>query len=104
MSLERDQVILIRLPSPAVNRLRSSKCRTTGTSVGEKLRGLYSLGARDFILRGLVTFKICFMPSYEWAMVTEAVHQLKLLQLPKFNNHSPTMAQDIAIYQKHMTT
>ena len=44
------------------------------------------------------------MPSYGWAMITKIVHQLKLLQLPKFHDRSPTMARVIAIYQKYMTT
>ena len=46
---------------------------------------LSSLGAGDFILRGII-------------------HQQKLLQLSKFDDRSPTMARIIAIYQKHMTT
>ena len=33
------------------------------------------------------------MPSYGWAMVTKNVHQLKLLQLSKFDDRSPTMVQ-----------
>ena len=44
------------------------------------------------------------MPSYGWAMITKIVHQLKLLQLSKFDDRSPTMARVIAIYQKYMTT
>ena len=44
--------------------------------------GISSLGAADFILRGLIAFKICHMPSYGWAMITKIVHQLKLFQLP----------------------
>ena len=39
---------------------------TADTSLGEELIGLSSLGAGDFILRGLITFKICGMPSYGW--------------------------------------
>ena len=66
--------------------------------------GLSSLGAGDFILSGLIAFKIFHKPSYEWAVVTKTVHHLKFLQLSKFNDRSPTMAQVIAIYQKHMTT
>ena len=61
---------------------------------------LSSLGAGDFILGGLVTFKIFHKPSYEWAVVSKTVHQ----HLSKFLDHSPTMALVIAIYQKHMTT
>ena len=45
--------------------------------------GLSSLGAGDFILSGLITFKIFHKPSYEWAVVTKTVHQLKFLQLSK---------------------
>ena len=52
----------------------------------------------------LITFKIFQKSSYEWAVVTKTVHQLKILQLSKFNDRSPTMAWVIAIYQKHMTT
>ena len=57
---------------------------TAGASLGEELIGLSSLGAGDFILRG-------------------TVHQLKLLELSKFDNRSSTLARNIAIYQKHMT-
>ena len=73
-------------------------------SLGEKLIEFFSLGAGDFILRGLITFKICHMPSYGCAMVIKIVHQLKLLQLSRFYDRSPTMARVIPIYQKHMTT
>ena len=66
--------------------------------------GLSSLGAGDFILGSLITFKICHTSSYEWAVVTKSEHQLKFSQLSEFNNRSPTMARVIAIYQKHMTT
>ena len=66
--------------------------------------GLSSYGAGDFILGGLVTLKICHKPSYEWTVVTKTVHQLKFLQLSKFNDRSPTMARVIAIYQKHIIT
>ena len=66
--------------------------------------GLSSYGAGDFILGGLVTLKICHKPSYEWTVVTKTVHQLKFLQLPKFNDRRPTMAQVNAIYQKLMAT
>ena len=63
----------------------------------------FSLGAGHFILRGLTTIKICHMPSYVWAMVTEIVHQLKLLQLSKFDDRSPTMARVMTIFQRRMT-
>ena len=66
--------------------------------------GYSSLGTGDFILGGLITFKMFHKPTYEWAVVTKTVHQLKFLQLSKFNDRSPTMARVIAIYQKHMTT
>ena len=66
--------------------------------------GISSLGAGDFILGGLITFKICHEPSYEWVVVTKTVHQLKFMQLSKFNDRSPTMPRVTAIYQKHMTT
>ena len=65
---------------------------------------LSSLGAGDFILGGLITFKIFHKLSYEWAVVTKTVHQLKFLQLSKFNGGSPTMVRVIAVYQKHTTT
>ena len=77
---------------------------TAGASLGEELIGISSLGAGDFILRGLIAFKICHMPSYGWAMITKIVHQLKLLQLSRCDSCSPTMAQVITIYQKLMTT
>ena len=77
---------------------------TAGASLGEELIGISSLGAGDFILRGLIAFKICHMPSYGWAMITKIVHQLKLLQLSRSDSCSPTMAQVITIYQKLMTT
>ena len=66
--------------------------------------GLSSLGAGDSILDGLITFKIFYKSSYEWAVVTKTVHQLMFLQLSKFNDRSLTMARVIANYQKHMTT
>ena len=66
--------------------------------------GFSYLGADNFMVGGLITFKIFHRPSYEWAGVTKTVHQLRFLQLPKFNDRSPTMARVIAIYQKHMTT
>ena len=65
--------------------------------------GLSSLGTGHLILGNLMTFKICHKPSYEWAVGTKTVHQLKFLQLSKFNERSRTMARIIAIYQKHMT-
>ena len=55
---------------------------TAGASLGEELIGPSSLGAADFILRGIV----------------------QLLQLPDFDDRSPTMSRIIAVYQKHMTT
>ena len=79
------------------------QCHTTVTSFEQELIGLSTLGAGDFILRGIMTFKICHLSSYAWAMVTKIVHQLKLLQLSRFNDHGPTMAWVIAIYRKHMT-
>ena len=66
--------------------------------------GFSSLGAGEFILGGLITFKICHKPSYEWTVVTKTVYQLKFLQLSKFIERSPTTARAIAVYQKHMTT
>ena len=66
--------------------------------------GLSSLGAGDFILRGLITFKICGMPSYGWAMVTKIVHQLKLLQLLRFDDRIPSMARVITIYRSPSVT
>ena len=80
------------------------KSYTAGAFLGEELIGLSSLGAGDFILRVLIAFKICHMPSYGWAMITKIVHQLTLLQLSEFDDCSPTMARVIAIYQKNMTT
>ena len=77
---------------------------TAGASLGEELIGLSSLGAGDFILRGLMALKTYLMPSYVWTMITKIVHQLKLLQFSKFDDRSPTMARVIAICQKHMTT
>ena len=77
---------------------------TAGASLGEELIGISSLGAGDFILRVLIAFKTCLMPSYFWAMITKIVHQLKLLQFSKFDARSSTMAQVIAICQKRMTT
>ena len=78
------------------------QCYTVVTSFEQELIGLSSLGAGDFILRGIISFKICHMSSYRWAMVTKIVHQVKLLQLSKFSDHGPTMAWVIAIYQKHI--
>ena len=74
------------------------------TSLGEELIGISSLGGGDFTLCGLIAFEICDMPSYGWAMVTKIVYQVKLLQLSRFNDCSPTMARVITIYQKLMTT
>ena len=74
------------------------------TSLGEELMGLSSLGAGDFILGGLITFKICYKRSYESTVVAKTVHQLKFLQLSKFNDRRPTMARVNAIYQKLMAT
>ena len=65
---------------------------TAGASLGKALICLSSLDAVDFILRALITFKICHIPSSGWAMVTKIIHQLKLLQLSKFDDRSPTMA------------
>ena len=53
--------------------------------------GLSSLGVGDLILGALKTFKICHKPSYESAVVTKTVHQLKFLQLSKFNDRSPLL-------------
>ena len=50
---------------------------TAGASLGEELVGLSSLGAGDFILRGLIAFKICHMTSYGWAMITKILHLSK---------------------------
>ena len=77
---------------------------TAGASLGEELIGISSLDAADFILRGLIAFKICHMPSYGWAMITKIVHQLKLLQLSRFDDRSPTKARVSTICQKLMTT
>ena len=77
---------------------------TAGASLGEELIGISSLGGGDFILCGLIAFKICHMPSYGWAIITKIVHQLKLMQLSRFDDRSPTMARVITIYQKLMTT
>ena len=63
-----------------------------GASLREELIGISSLDAADLILRGLIAFKICHMPSYGWAMITKIVHDLKLLQLSRFDDSSPTMA------------
>ena len=66
--------------------------------------GLSSLGAGDFILGDLITFKIFHKLSYERVVVTKTVHQLTFLQFSEFNDRSPTMARVIAIYQKHIAT
>ena len=86
-----------------MNRQRSSKY-TAGVSLGEELIEISSLAAGDFILRGLITFKICHTPSHGRAMITKIVHQLKLLQLSRFDGGRSTMARVITIYQKLMTT
>ena len=72
---------------------------TAGASLGEELIGLSSLGAGDFILRGLIAFKTCLMLSYVWAMITKIVHRLKLLQFFKSDDYYLTMARVIAICQ-----
>ena len=74
------------------NRFPIFSCEYT-FSFGEEAIGLSSLGVGDFILRGLITFEICHIPSCGWAMVTKIVHQLKLLQLSRSDDHSPTMAR-----------
>ena len=43
--------------------------------------GFSYFGADNFMLGGLITFKIFHRPSYVWAVVTKTVHQLKFLQL-----------------------
>ena len=77
---------------------------TADTSLGEKLTRLSSLGAGDFILRGLITFKICDTPSYGWTVVTKIGHQLRILHLFRFDDRSPSIVLVITIYQMHMTT
>ena len=77
---------------------------TAGASLGEELIGISSLGAGDFILDGLIAFKICHMPIYGLAMITKIVHQLKFLQLSRFDDRSSTIPRVITIYQKLMTT
>ena len=52
---------------------------TAGPFLGEELIGISSLGAGDFMLRGLIAFKIYHMPNYGWAIIAKIVHQLKLL-------------------------
>ena len=59
-------------PWPSAQGCVHQSC-TADTSLREKLIGLSSLGVGDFILRSL-TFKICSMPDYGWAMVTKIVH------------------------------
>ena len=44
------------------------QCYTTVTSFEQELIGLSSLGAGDFILRGIITFTICHMSSYRWSL------------------------------------
>ena len=63
--------------------------RTAGTFLGEELMGFSYLGAGYLTLDGLITFKIC---HNEWTAVTKTVHQLKFLQLSKFNDRSSAMA------------
>ena len=75
-----------------------------GASLGEELIEISSLGGGDLILYGLIGFKIYHMPSCGWAMITKIVHQLKLFQLRRFDEHSPTMARVITSYQTLMTT
>ena len=75
-----------------------------GASLGEGLIGLSSLGVGDFILGGLIAFKISHMPSYGWVMITKILYQLKLLQFSKFDDCTLTMDRVIGICQKHMTT
>ena len=78
-----------------MNKPRSTKVQqscTADTFLGEELIGLPFLGAGDFILRALMPFKICGMPSYGWAMVTKIVHQLKLLQSFRTDDGSSSMA------------
>ena len=77
---------------------------TAGASLGEELIGHFSLDAGDFTLIGLITMKICHIPSYGWAIVIKNVYQLKLLQLSKLDDRSPTIARVIAIYQSHIIT
>ena len=77
---------------------------TAGASLGEELIGISSLGAGDFILDGLIAFKICHMPNYGLAMITKIVHQLKFLQLSRFDDRSSTIPRVITIYQNLMTT
>ena len=57
---------------------------TADASLEEKLIGISSLGGGDFILCGLVAFRICHIHNYGSAMITKTVHQLKLLQLSRF--------------------
>ena len=59
---------------------------------------LSSLDAGDFILGGLITFRLFHKPGYEWAVVTKTVHRLKSLKLSKSNDSSPTMAIAIMSY------
>ena len=41
---------------------------TADTSLGEELIGLFSLGAADIILRGIITFKICPVMDGLWSL------------------------------------
>ena len=75
MLLESGQVILIHpLISSQPWKGRVHQSYTVDASSGEELIGISSLCAGDFILRGLIAFKICHMPSYGWAMITKIVH------------------------------
>ena len=100
-SLERGHVILISLLIS--NHEQAAFIKVIRASLGEELIGISSLGGGDFILCGLIAFKICHMPSYGWAIITKIVHQLKLMQLSRFDDRSPIMARVITIYQKLMT-
>ena len=62
------------------------------------------MGAGYFILLDLIAFKISHIPSNGRAITTKIEHQLKLLQLPRFDDRSLTMARVITNYQKLMTT
>ena len=97
-SLESGHVILIRLLISSNEYAAFIKIILAGASLGDQLIEISALGGGDFILYGLIAFKICHMPSYGWAMITKIVHQLKLLQLSRFENQSPTMARAITIY------
>ena len=72
--------------------------KVISASLGEELVGISSLGGDDFILCGIIAFKIFQMPSYKWSMTSKIVHQLKLLQLSRFDDRSPTIARVITIF------